>query len=310
MEKSEPRLIIPNQKLRVSWKPVNPQDCVWKNLYRIIMRTTLQERGTIHCNVIIWYTKFIPMPQAMKIPHSKSSSGQGMGKIGENFDVEPDESQKQERGDRWSKDEGRKSSFCLTDGHLSFEECRIGGKAPKIQRSSCTPRWYYERWFWISCSIHWTRIISISNDGSKSHGYHLQIARLRGTRSGRSACLDPGKKWKMLPNYWKLPNRNVQTFGCVHHDTNGQYHGLVWKTQSFLWSEICMVILWQDYHGKGNLRKSYSYTVGRRFPIGNAYSYTVKKDYSYLCTWMTKLAGKKKNIDPMWKVLNKEVDLG
>ena len=27
--------------------------------------------------------------------------------------------------------------------------------------------------------------------------------------------------------------------------------------------------------------------VGRRFPIGNAYSYTVKKDYSYLCMWMT-----------------------
>ena len=36
---------------------------------------------------------------------------------------------------------------------------------------------------------------------AKSHGYHLQIARSRGTRSGRSACLDPGKKWKMLPNY-------------------------------------------------------------------------------------------------------------
>ena len=39
----------------------------------------------------------------------------------------------------------RKSSFCLTDGHLSFEECRIGDKAPKIQRSSCTPRRHCER---------------------------------------------------------------------------------------------------------------------------------------------------------------------
>ena len=34
----------------------------------------------------------------------------------------------------------QKSSFCLTDGHLSFEECRIGDNALKIQRSSCTPR--------------------------------------------------------------------------------------------------------------------------------------------------------------------------
>ena len=28
-------------------------------------------------------------------------------------------------------------------------------------------------------------------------------------------------------------------------------------------------------------------TVGRRFPIGNVSLYTVKKDYSYLCMWMT-----------------------
>ena len=38
--------------------------------------------------------KFIPMPQAMKNSCSKSSSGQGTEKIGENFGVEPDESQK------------------------------------------------------------------------------------------------------------------------------------------------------------------------------------------------------------------------
>ena len=31
----------------------------------------------------------------------------------------------------------------------------------------------------------------------------------------------------------------------------------VWKTQPFLLNEICTVILWQDCYGKGNLRKSY-----------------------------------------------------
>ena len=40
-------------------------------------------------------------------------------------------------------------------------------------------------------------------------------------------------------------------------------------------------------------------------------SYIVKKGYSYLYMWDDiKLAGKKQNIDPMWKVHNKEVDLG
>ena len=56
----------------------------------------------------------------------------------------------------------------------------------------------------------------------------------------------------------KIPkNRNVQTFGFVYHDTNGQNHGPVWKTQLFLLKGICTVIFWQDCYGKDNLRKSY-----------------------------------------------------
>ena len=51
--------------------------------------------------------------------------------------------------------------------------------------------------------------------------------------------------------------------------------------------------------------------AGREFQIGNVSLFTVKKDYSYLCMWTTlKLAGKNQNLDPMWRVLIKEVDLG
>ena len=57
MERPVAKPMSSNQNLSVSWKPVNPQDCVWKNLYRIIMRTILQERGSIHCNTKIWYEK-------------------------------------------------------------------------------------------------------------------------------------------------------------------------------------------------------------------------------------------------------------
>ena len=69
-----------------------------------------------------------------------------------------------------------------------------------------------------------------------------------------------------------------------------------------------MVILWQDCCGKGILRKSYCSPVGRRFPIGNVYSYTVKKDHSCLYVDDIKVPGKKQNLDPMWILLNKEVD--
>ena len=36
------------------------------------MRTILQEKATIHCNITIWYTIF-PMAQAMKIPAAKAA---------------------------------------------------------------------------------------------------------------------------------------------------------------------------------------------------------------------------------------------
>ena len=57
--RSVARLKIASLNLRVSWKPVNPQECVWKNLYQHITRTILQEKETVHCNIIIWYTNLL-----------------------------------------------------------------------------------------------------------------------------------------------------------------------------------------------------------------------------------------------------------
>ena len=117
------------------------------------------------------------------------------------------------------------------------------------------------------------------------------ISRLPGcewTSSRRSISLYPSKRWKMLTNYSKFSNRSVQTFGFVYPRHKWpRNHGPVWKTQSFLLKGICMVILWQDYYGKGNPRKSFWSMAGRKFQIGSVSLYIVKKDYSYLCMWMT-----------------------
>ena len=76
------------------------------------------ENSLQHYNLV---HKFIPMPYAMKIPAAKAAVDKEW-KI-EKIGVEPDKSQKQKRGDRRSKDDGRKSSFCIIDGHMSFEKC-------------------------------------------------------------------------------------------------------------------------------------------------------------------------------------------
>ena len=54
------------------------------------------ENSLQHYNLV---HKFIPMPQAMKISAAKAAVDKEWEKR-ENFGVEPDESQKQERGDR------------------------------------------------------------------------------------------------------------------------------------------------------------------------------------------------------------------
>ena len=75
---------------------MNLQDCVWEIRYRIIVKTILQEKETIHESKKIWFINIYSYASNNENSCSKSSGGQGMGKIGENFGVEPDESQKKE----------------------------------------------------------------------------------------------------------------------------------------------------------------------------------------------------------------------
>ena len=64
-------------------------------------------------------------------------------------------------------------------------------------------------------------------------------------------------------------------------------------------------LLWERQFEKVLLKHGWE-----KIPNLNVSLFIVKKDYSYLCMWMTKLAGKKQNNHPMWNVLSKEVDLG
>ena len=231
--------------------------------YRITMRIILQEEGTIHYSITIWCANLFLCLKPWKFPQRQ----QQWIKNGRNLErFWCGTWRKSEVNPRWSMNQGRRAQKFILPHWWTCVICRIGGKAPKIQRSSCTPRRHCGRWFWILCSLHWTRIISISNDGSKGHGYHIQTARMRRTSSWRSICLHSGKFGRCSQ---LTENFQIGMSTCMDSSTT---------TQKFLW---------QDCYGKGNLRKSYWSMAGRKFQIGNAYSYTVKKGYSYLCMWMT-----------------------
>ena len=90
-------------------------------------------------------------------------------------------------------------------------------------------------------------------------------------------------KWKMHRRYWKFQSQNVQIFGYVYQNTNGQNHGPVWKTQLFL------------------LTASVRWSLGRT-GMGTA--------IWEVCVFDFKLAGKMRNFSPTWKILMKDVDVG
>ena len=111
--------------------------------------------------------KFIPMHQVMKIPAEKATVDKEWEKLEKisAWNLTKVRSKKDVIDEARTKDIKVHFVSLLDICHL--KECRIGDKAPKLQRSSCTPRRHCEIWFGVLCSIHWTRIISITNDSRK-----------------------------------------------------------------------------------------------------------------------------------------------
>ena len=170
-------------------------------------------------------------------------------------------------------------------------------KLQKIQRQSRAPRWHCKRWLWSLRSVYWTGLISSTNDGSKSHRYHIQIARVRRTSSWRSIRLAPRSKWKMLPNYWRFRSQNVQILGYVYRNTRSS------------WAKSVRSPSRRTIMGNAIRESSFSFRMGKSSKLGMLFV-NWEKDYSYLCMWTIKLTGKTENIKPTWNIFMEDVDLG
>ena len=81
------------------------------------------------------------------------------------------------------------------------------------------------------------------------------------------------------------------------------------RPSRFLLNEICMVILWQDCHGKGKVRRSFLKYGWEKVPNWECL-FVHREKGLFLSVYVDdiKLAGKKQNINPTWKILLKDVD--
>ena len=147
------------------------------------MKTILQEKVAIHYSIIIWFTYLFPCLEAVKIPAAKAAVDKEWEKLEKisAWNLTKVRSKKEVIDEARTK--GAKVHFAsLMDiCHLKNDELEathqkykgrvvLQGDVVKDDSESFAV-------------IHRTRIFSISNDGCKSHGYHLQIARMRRTSS-------------------------------------------------------------------------------------------------------------------------------
>ena len=134
---------------------------------------------------------------------------------------------------------------------------------------------------------------------------------MRRTKQQTQYLLTPRSKWKMHHRYCKFQSQNVQIFGYVCQYTNGPNHGPVWKIQSFLLERNLHGhplpgLLWERQFEKALLK----IRLGKSSELGMLI-HTQRKRIILVCVCRKKkLAGKKQNVIPTWKIPMKDIDLG
>ena len=137
--------------------------------------------------------KFIPMPQAMKIPAAKAAVDK--------------ECEKLEKISAWNLTKVKSKKTVIDDARTTGATVHFASVVDICHLKNADLETKHQKYkgrvvlrddivkdYSVSYAVFTEQgIISISNDGSKSHGYHLQIARLRWTSSRRSICLYPGQ---------------------------------------------------------------------------------------------------------------------
>ena len=124
------------------------------------------------------------------------------------------------------------------DGHLSSKECGVGAAIPEVQGMCCALRRYCEGWLRNLCSIYWTKLICVTNDGRKSNGCHRKAARLCWTGSWRKISLYPGKIGRCSKT---APNSKIRMSRFLDTPSKTQVAKIVrkyWRPRCSFWEKL------------------------------------------------------------------------
>ena len=173
------RLMISSINLHVSWKLVNPQGCVWKKLHRNIMRTILQEEVTIHYNITIWYTNLCLCLKPMKILAAKAA----VDKEWEKLEKIPTWDKTQVKSKSEVVDEARTKGIKVHFASL-MDICHLKNAELETKHQKFKGRAVLRGDIVNDDSGSYALFTEQGSSAcSKSHGYHIQTARVRRTSS-------------------------------------------------------------------------------------------------------------------------------
>ena len=255
---------------------MNPPECVWEIRNLQITKTILQEMVRIHYSITIW-SQIYSYASSYEDSGSESSSGQGMGKIGEIFGVEPDKNQKQKE----VIDEARTSGATVQFASL-MDICHLKNAELEAKHRKYKGRVVLRGDIVKDNSGAYAVFTEQGSSASQMTAAKIMdiISRLPGCNGQAADAVSANTQVKMEDAhklFKKFRNRSVRTFGFVYHDTNGLNHGPIWKTQSFLLKRSCTVILWQDFCGKSQFEKILLKYGREKFKIGNVSLFIVKR---------------------------------
>ena len=292
---------------------MNPPDCVWETLIPSNHEDHIAGKGENslqHYNLV---HNFIPMPQAMKIPVAKAAVDKEWEKIGENFGVELDKSQKSKKtSDRGSKDVGRYSSFCII--YMDICQLKNAELEPKHQKykGRVVLRGDIVKDNSGSYAVFTEQGSSASQmTAAKIMDIISRLPGLRWTSSRRSIGLYPSKNGRcsQIIENSKIGVSRYIWIRLPRHKWPKSWSSMedpVVPLERNLYGHPLAGLLWERQFEKVLLKHGWE-------KIPNWECLFVHREKGlFLSVYVDdiKLAGKKHNIDPMWKVLNKEVDLG
>ena len=158
------------------------------------------EKSLQHYNLV---HKFIPMPQAMKIPAAKAAVDKEWEKLEKISAWNLTKVRSKKEVIDVARTKGAKVHFASLMDTCHLKNAELEAKHQKYKGRVVLRGDIVKDDSGSYAVFHWTRIVSITNEGSKNHGYHLQITRLQWTSNRRSISLYPsenGRCSKIIEN--------------------------------------------------------------------------------------------------------------